>query len=323
MIKNCKICNKEFKAKSSTNIVCADQECKRKNQNLSIKKYQKSEKGKIAVRKSIKNQYEKNYVRLISTELIKGVYVKKYSSGKTDIKITLHKECAKHDCNNTFYSIANESIKSGKGDKKYCSKRCGENVRESTKLKNLKVLDPKKYREIRDQENERRRGKRTVANMTQEQIDKERKRGKRYRQTENYKINQKRYRQTPKGKAQTFRTRTKRELIKKRGEMVEGNKEKLIDFEITGKNLKNISDLHRDHIRPLNPVNEKDKGEHIAENLQWLPSKLNVKKSNMPLEKWQEICRKNKKEYTAILKNYNLKFNKEYITEPIAKVKIK
>ena len=258
MIKNCKICNKEFKAKSPNNIVCADQKCKRKNQNLSTKKYFKSEKGRMALRKAFKKQYEKNYVRLISIELIKDVYVKKYSNNKTDIKITLHKECAKHNCNNTFYSIANESIESGKGDRKYCSERCSESVRESTKLKNLKVLNPEKLRQIRDRENERRRGKR-------------------------------------------------------RGSF--------FDFEMTSKNLKNISDLHRDHIRPLNPINEKDKGKHIAENLQWLPSKLNIKKSNMPFEEWQEMCKKNNKEYTAILKNYNLKFNKDYITKTIAKVK--
>ena len=74
MIKNCKICNKEFKAKSPNNIVCADQKCKRKNQNLSTKKYFKSEKGRMALRKAFKKQYEKNYVRLISIELIKDVY---------------------------------------------------------------------------------------------------------------------------------------------------------------------------------------------------------------------------------------------------------
>ena len=85
--------------------------------------------------------------------------------------------------------------------------------------------------------------------------------------------------------------------------------------------LKNISNLHRDHIEPLHGT--KSCGLHVAENLQWLPSELNGRKSNMPFEEWQEICRKNKKEYTAILKNYNLKFNEEYITEPIAKVKIR
>ena len=143
-IKNCKICNKEFEAKSLSNIICADQKCKRKNQNLLIKKYMKSEKGRMILRKSAKKQYEKNYVRLISTELINGVYVKKYSNGETDIKITLHRECKKHNCNNTFYSIANESIKSGIMDKRYCSTKCSENVRRLTKLKNLKVLDPKK-----------------------------------------------------------------------------------------------------------------------------------------------------------------------------------
>ena len=53
MIKNCKICNKEFKARNSCNIVCADWICKRENHKLSFKKYRKSEKGKIANRKAV------------------------------------------------------------------------------------------------------------------------------------------------------------------------------------------------------------------------------------------------------------------------------
>ena len=312
-IKNCKICNKEFKAKSPSNIVCADQECRRKNQYLCIKKYMKSEKGKIASRKSVKKQYEKNYVRLISTDLINGIYVKKYSNGETDIKITIHRECAKHSCNNTFYSIANENIELGKFDKKYCSTRCSENVRECTRLKDLKVLDPNKYREIREKENEKRRGKRTVANMTQEQIDRKNKKSREYRKSK---------KNCPIFEAKRkIRSKLRDIRLKYAHVKTKNNNKKLIAFEMSKQELKNISNLHRDHIEPLHGT--KSCGLHVAENLQWLPSELNGRKSNMPFEEWQEICRKNKKEYTAILKNYNLKFNKEYITEPIAKVKIK
>ena len=309
-IKNCKICNKEFKAKSPSNIVCADQECKRKNNNISIKKYMKSEKGRIILRKSAKKQYEKNYVRLISTELINGVYVKKYSDGETDIKITLHRECKKHNCNNTFYSIANESIKSGKGDKKYCSKICLDKEGKRIQRINLAFYRPEKIKQI----NKRRAEKRKIRRLTDEKWRlKQCEKGKRYRKSK---------KGCPIFEAKSKIRRRLRDIRLKYAHIkTENNNKKLIAFEMSKQELKNISNLHRDHIEPLHGT--KSCGLHVSENLQWLPSELNNRKSNMPFEEWQEICRKNKKEYTAILKNYNLKFNKEYITEPIAKVKIK
>ena len=84
----CKICKDNFKSINSRNIVCSKEKCKKENLYLCIKKYMKSEKGK----KVLKKQYEKKYIKLIAENLINGVYVKKYSNGKTDVKITLYKK---------------------------------------------------------------------------------------------------------------------------------------------------------------------------------------------------------------------------------------
>jgi len=309
----CKICKDNFKPISKQNTICSKEKCKKENHYLCIKKYMKSDKGKIAIRKATKKQYEKNYVRLIAENLINGVYVKKYSNGKTDVKITLYKKCSRDICNNTFYSIGNENIELGKFDKKYCSIKCSKRVSEKTKRKDLEILNPIKLRKIKDRENERRKYKKRVANMTKEQIEKKNERSKKYRQTENYKINRKKYSKSLKGKAQTQIQRLKRkERTRLTTPKISSELKKLTEFFKSKREYKNYNNLHADHIYALKGKNYS--GLTNANNLQWLPSELNVKKSNMDFEDWQKVCKQNRKEYNFILNKHGLKFNRQYIT---------
>ena len=283
--KKCIVCSKKFVAKQKNNIICSNNACKKERQYLHIRKYQKSENGIKKTREIAKKNYYKNRVILNETKLINGVYVKKYSNNKIDIKITLFRKCLKSNCENTFYAIINE----GKGiDKKFCSTKCSDNHGKKVALENLKFNNPKKYREIQ--------------------------RSKKYRQTENYKINQIKYKNTPKGKLMYQLMRLKRDLRTKYN-IPKQEKPKIKMFLMTKEELKNITNLHLDHIYALNCNNYS--GLHVANNFQWLPSELNIRKSNMPFDDWKKLCKQNYKEYSKILKIHGLKFNREYITTPI------
>ena len=256
----------------------------------------KSEKCK----KVLKKQYEKKYIKLVAENLINGVYVKKYSNGKTDVKITLYKKCSRDNCDNTFYSIANENIKLGKFDKKYCSRTCSNNVREKIAFLN----NPEKRIILNKKRAEKRKIKRlTDKNYRLKQCEK----GKKYRQSKKdcpiYKAKTK-LRMAERDK------RTKLTLPKISSEL-----KKLTEFYKSKKEYKNYNNLHADHIYALKGKNYS--GLTNANNLQWLPSELNVKKSNMDFEEWQKICKQNRREYTFILNKHGLKFNRQYITVKI------
>ena len=309
--KKCIVCSKKFVAKQKNNIICSNNACKKERQYLYIRKYQKSENGIKKAREISKKHYHKNKGILTETKLINGVYVKKYSNNKIDIKITLFRKCLKSNCENTFYAIANE----GNGiDKKFCSTKCSDNHGKKVALENLKFNNPKKYREIQIKQNKKRKGKRTVANMTKGQIKNKRESSKRYRQTENYKIYQIKYKNTPKGKLTYQLMRLKRDLRTKYN-IPKQERPKIKMFLMTKEELKNTTNLHLDHIYALNCNNYS--GLHVANNFQWLPSELNIKKSNMPFDDWKKLCKQNYKEYSKILKIHGLKFNREYITTPI------
>jgi len=292
----CKICKDKFKPISSRNIVCSKEKCKKENIYLCIKKYMKSEKGKICLRKSKK----KNRVKLVAKNLINGIYVKKYSNGKTDFKITLYRKCSKGNCNNTFYSIANENIELGKFDKKYCSRICSNGVREKIAFLN----NPEKRIIL----NKKRAEKRKTRRLTDENYRlKEKERGKKYRQSK-------------KG-CLIYKAKTKLRMAErdKRTRLttpkISSELKKLVAFYKSKKEYKNYNNLHADHIYALKGKNYS--GLTNANNLQWLPSELNVKKSNMDFDKWQKICKQNRKQYIFILNKHGLKFNRQYITIPL------
>ena len=309
--KKCIVCSKKFVAKQKNNIICSNNACKKERHYLYVRKYQKSEKGIEKTRELVKKHYYKNRVILKETKLINGVYIKKYSNGKIDFKITLYKKCLKSNCNNTFYSIANESIKLGKFDKKYCSKICQDKERKRIQGINLAFYRPEKLKEI----NKKRAKRKKILRLTDENFRlKEIQRSKKYRQTENYKINQIKYKNTPKGKLTYQLMRLKRDLRTKYN-IPKQERPKIKMFLMTKEELKNTTNLHLDHIYALNCNNYS--GLHVANNFQWLPSELNIKKSNMPFDDWKKLCKQNYKEYSKILKLHGLKFNREYITTPI------
>ena len=300
----CKICKDNFKPINKKNTICSKEKCKKENHYLCIKKYMKSDKGKIAIRKATKKQYEKNYVRLIAENLINGVYVKKYSNGKTDVKITLYKKCSRDNCNNTFYSIGNENIELGKFDKKYCSRACSDREKEKTRRKDIKFYNPQKRKEI----NKKRAEKRKIKRLNDENYRlKLNEKNKKYRQS---KKNCPIYKAKTKLRMAERDKRTKLTLPKISSEL-----KKLTDFYKSKKEYKNYNNLHADHIYALKGKNYS--GLTNANNLQWLPSELNVKKSNMDFEEWQKICKQNRREYTFILNKHGLKFNRQYITVKI------
>jgi hypothetical protein len=300
--KKCIVCSKKFVARQKNNIICSNNACKKERQYLFIRKYQKSKKGIEKTRKLSKKHYYENRVILKETKLINGVYVKKYSNGKIDIKITLFRKCFKRDCENTFYAIANEGKRV---DKKFCSIRCSDNHGKKITLENLKFNNPKKYREIQIKQNKKRKGKRTVANMTKEQIENRNKTSKMYRQSK---------KDCPIFKAKRKIRNMIREL-RTNYNIPKQERPKIKMFLMTKEELKNITNLHLDHIYALNCKNYS--GLHVANNFQWLPSELNIKKSNMPFDDWKKLCKQNYKEYSKILKLHGLKFNREYITTPI------
>lgn len=300
--KKCIVCSKNFIARQNNNIICSNNACKKERQYLSVIKYQKSENGIKKTRELAKKNYHKNKVLLKETKLINGVYIKKYSNNKIDIKITLFRKCLKSNCENTFYVIANE----GKGiDKKFCSTRCSDNHGKKISLENLKFNNPKKYREIQIKQNKKRKGKRTVANMTKEQIENKNEKAKIYRQS--------------KKDCPTFKAKRKiRSMIRDlrtKYSIPKQERPKIKMFLMTKEELKNNINLHLDHIYALNCKNYS--GLHVVNNFQWLPSELNIKKSNMPFDDWKKLCKQNYKEYSKILKLHGLKFNREYITTPI------
>ena len=297
----CKICKDNFKPINKKNTICSKEKCKKENHYLCIKKYMKSDKGKIAIRKATKKQYEKNYVKLIAENLINGVYVKKYSNGKTDVKITLYKKCLKNNCNNTFYSIANENIKLGKFDKKYCSKRCQDREKKRIQRINLTFYRPEKIKEI----NKKRAKKNKLRRLTDEKWRIEQcQRGKIYRQSK---------KDCPIYKAKTkIRMAERDKRTRLTTPKISNELKKLTDFYKSKKEYKNYNNLHADHIYALKGKNYS--GLTNVNNLQWLPSELNVKKSNMDFEDWQKVCKQNRKEYNFILNKHGLKFNRQYIT---------
>ena len=145
---------------------------------------------------------------------------------------------------------------------------------------------------------------------------KEKERSKKYRQTENYKINQKKYSKSLKGKAQTqIQSLKRKERTRLTTPKISSELKKLTDFYKSKKEYKNYDNLHADHIYALKGKNYS--GLTNANNLQWLPSELNVKKSNMDFEDWQKVCKQNRKEYNFILNKHGLKFNRQYITVKI------